>query len=68
MRMTNWIGILVKDSNSSKTSSGAQRNGNDLAWLGFEMAIKIILKSLTDKKPIKNTLYMSGSQVIVALQ
>lgn len=43
--------------NSSKISSGAQRNGNALAWLGFEMAIKIMLKSLTDKRPIKNPLY-----------
>lgn len=35
-----------------KMGSGAQRNGNDLA--GFEMAIKRMLKSLTDKKAVKN--------------
>lgn len=53
MWMTDWTGILVKGSNSSKMSSGTQRN--DLAWPGFEMAIKRMLKSLTDKKPVKNT-------------
>lgn len=28
-----------------------------MAWLGFEMAIKILLKSPIDEKPIKKTLY-----------
>lgn len=68
MWMANWIGILAQSSSSSKISSGAPRNGNDLAWLGVEMAIKIMLKSLRDKKPVKSTSYTSGSQVMAALQ
>lgn len=28
-----------------------------MAWLGFEMATKIVLKSLIDEKPIKKALY-----------